>query len=191
MKQLLIIVLVFLSIRSVSLAQVNIDSLNGVWNDESQPDTTRFKAMKIISWDGYLFTNPDTAYTLLDELIELAKSKGNKKWEARALNIQGVSFIVRGNFSLALDHDLRSLKLYTEINFKEGMAHNYNDIGVIYKNLEQPPKALEYFTKALEIRFEIGANANIPSSYNNIGVIYSIQGKNQKALEFFKKAIRL
>ncbi|HIN40443.1 MAG TPA: hypothetical protein EYM84_09245, partial [Flavobacteriales bacterium] len=41
---------------------VNLDSLWGVWNDKSQPDTNRLKAMNKIAWDGYLYSQPDSAF---------------------------------------------------------------------------------------------------------------------------------
>ena len=37
-------------------AQVNLDSLWSVWNDTTQADTNRLKAMKKIAWDGYLYS---------------------------------------------------------------------------------------------------------------------------------------
>ena len=128
-----LIVSIFLIIGFSSSAQINLDSLYQVWQDKNQEDSARFKAMESFAWDGYLFTKPDTAYILMEELKVLAQQKENKKWEARALGIQGVGFIVQGNFSLALEHDLKSLKIYKEIDFKEGIAHSFNDIGVIYK----------------------------------------------------------
>ncbi|MFT6947307.1 MAG: signal transduction histidine kinase, partial [Vicingaceae bacterium] len=189
MKNLILILFLFIGFNAT--AQLNLDSLNHVWLEETQPDSSRFKAIESIIWDGLLFKRPDTAFILLQEFKKFAQEKENKKWEARALGIMGVYFINQGNFSLALEHDLKSLKIYEEIGFKEGIGHSYNDIGVIYKNLGNPDKALEYFTQALEIRLDIGVMTNIPSSYNNIGVIHSIQGNNLEAIKFFKKGIDL
>jgi len=60
MKKLLSILLFAFSFQLSSFAQqTNLDSLHQVWLDETQPDTTRFKAF---IWHGYLFTNPDTAF---------------------------------------------------------------------------------------------------------------------------------
>jgi adenylate cyclase len=169
--------------------KLNVDSLNQVWSDVSLPDSARFKAMEAIIWEGYLFTKPDTAFILLEKFKEVAKQKGNKQWEARALNMQGVYFVILGNFSLALEYDVKGLKIYEQIGHKEGIANSFNDIGVIYKNLDQPSKALDYFTRALEMRIEIKVKDHIPSSYNNIGVIHSILGNELEAIKFFIKSI--
>ncbi|HIO72938.1 MAG TPA: hypothetical protein EYN38_07535, partial [Flavobacteriales bacterium] len=75
---------------------VSLDSLWGVWNDKTQPDTNRLKAMKKIAWDGYLFSQPDSAFYFAQLQYELAEATGNKKWMANALNTQGATFYIHG-----------------------------------------------------------------------------------------------
>jgi hypothetical protein len=68
MKKLLSILLFAFSFQLSSFAQqTNLDSLHQVWLDETQPDTTRFKAFKDFIWHGYLFTSPDTAFALAEK----------------------------------------------------------------------------------------------------------------------------
>ncbi|HIA36592.1 MAG TPA: hypothetical protein EYN89_07615 [Flavobacteriales bacterium] len=71
---------------------VNLDSLWGVWNDKSQHDTMRLKAMQEISWEGYLFSQPDSSFYLAGLQLNLAEETGNKHWIASALNTQGATF---------------------------------------------------------------------------------------------------
>ena len=59
MKKLLFLLLM---LPAFPYAQVNLDSLWEVWNDSSKPDTSRLKAMGEISWEGYLFTDTDSAF---------------------------------------------------------------------------------------------------------------------------------
>jgi len=69
----------------LSLASaVNLDSLWGVWNDKSQPDTNRLKAMHKIAWNGYLYSQPDSTYYFAQMEYELAEATGNKKQMADA-----------------------------------------------------------------------------------------------------------
>ena len=84
---------IFLLLLSFSSkAQVNLDSLWGVWNDKTQPDTNRLKAMKRIAWDGYLFSQPDSAFYFAQKGYDFAEATNHKKWMATSLNMQGVSF---------------------------------------------------------------------------------------------------
>lgn len=46
----------FLCLSISSIGQVNLDSLWAVWEDPSQPDTSRLQAKHKIAWDGYLFS---------------------------------------------------------------------------------------------------------------------------------------
>ena len=55
----------FISFFGGIKAQVNLDSLFGVWNDETKADTSRLKAMHKIAWDGYLNTKPDSTFYYL------------------------------------------------------------------------------------------------------------------------------
>ena len=60
-------------------AQVNLDSLWAVWEDSSQPDSSRIKALQTIAWDGYLYTQPDSTYYFAQLMYDFAKEKGIKK----------------------------------------------------------------------------------------------------------------
>jgi hypothetical protein len=94
----------------VSQAQTNLDSLYGVWNDKTQPDTSRLKAMHDIAWDGYLFSQPDSAFYFAQMQYDLAEKSALKKQMAGALNTQGISFAIRGNYPKALDLLPKELK---------------------------------------------------------------------------------
>lgn len=45
-----------------SLSKHVSDSLWGVWKNEKQGDKIRFDALYNRSWNGYLFTQPDSAF---------------------------------------------------------------------------------------------------------------------------------
>ena len=87
-----------------STAQVNLDSLWNVWNDKTQADTSRLKAMQKIAWNGYLYSQPDSAFHFAQMQYDLAESIGNKKHMANALNIQGISFSIRDDHTKAIDY---------------------------------------------------------------------------------------
>ncbi|MHB1278567.1 MAG: hypothetical protein ACYC1Q_09215 [Bacteroidia bacterium] len=59
-KYLIVFLLVWIGQGAV--AQINIDSLNGVWNDKTAADTTRLDALQKITWEVYLFSMPDSGF---------------------------------------------------------------------------------------------------------------------------------
>jgi len=170
MKKILLVCFLCLSITSPG--QVNLDRLWAVWNDTIQPDTTRLKAMSDFAWSGYLFSQPDSAYHFAQLEYDFAKSKGLKNQMANALNTQGVSLFLRGNYTSAIDYYTRSLTIKEEIGYKRGIAASLNNIGIIYKYQGDYAKAIDYYTRSLAIREEFGDKKGIAGSLNNIGIIY-------------------
>ena len=79
--------------------------------------------------------------------------------------------------------DEASLKIYEEIGSKKGIAACYNNIGLIYKLLDNYPEALQNHFAALKIYEEMGNKSGITRSYNNIGIIYMYQGNYPDALK--------
>ena len=157
-------------------SQVNIDSLMTVWNDTSQPDTIRLDAMNKIAWDGYLFSQPDSAFYFAQQEYDFAKSKGLKNKIADALNIQGSSFYIQDDYANAIDYYTRSLSIREEIGDKKGIAITLNNIGNIYAEQGDYASAIDFYTRSLAIMEEIGDKMGIASSLNNIGIIYKDQG---------------
>ena len=171
-----------------SIAQ-NIDSLWVIYNNKSQPDTNRLKALQTIS-KSYITNNPDTSIILAEQLLALANSSPsgkNKKWIATAYNLIGVALKNEGNFPKALEYQLKSATINEEIGEKKALSACYNSIGVIYYNQANYPKALEYYLKSLAICEEINNTKGIGNCYTNIGLVYKEQLNYTKALDYYFK----
>ena len=70
------------------------------------------------------------------------------------------------------------------------IATAYHDIGEVYRNLCDYPKAFEYNIKAFDIRKKLLGEKHVDTaeSYNDTGLVYIFQGKYDKASELFQKA---
>ena len=175
---------------SFANAQVNLDSLWGVWNDASAPDSSRAQALYSIAMNGYVYSHPDSAFLFAQMLYDFASEKGLKREMANALSTQGISFHFRGEFPKALEYYLRGLEIQEEISDKTGMAKNLNNIGIIYANRGDYPKAVEYYQQSLEIKKEIADTSGIAAAMNNIGLIYMNNGDYPRALEYFQGSLK-
>lgn len=190
MRKLILIILI--SSLGYSLnAQTNLDSLWNIWNDNTQADTTRLKAIDDIAWNGYLFSQPDSAFYFAQMQYDLAEKSGLKKEMAGALNTQGISLNVRGDYPKALDYFQRSLELYEEIGNKSGIASSLGNIGAVYQNQGNILNALDHFQRSLKIKEEIGDKKGISTSLNNIGLIYMDQGDYPKALDYHQRSLKI
>src|ERR1017187_10506456 len=64
-------------------------------------------------------------------------------------------------------------------------------IGLIYSNLGEEQKALDYHNQALPLRRAAGDRAGEAATLNNIGNVYADLGENQKALDYHSQALTL
>jgi len=191
MKNTIILFTIFISsILGVS-AQVNLDSLWTVWNDPNQPDTSRLKAMHKIAWNGYIYSQPDSAFYFAQLQYDYAKDNGFKKQMANALNTQGVSFWVQSNYASAIDYYTRSLAINEQIGDKNGIANSLNNIGVAYYEQGAYASAIDYYTRSLVIGEEIGDKSKIANSLGNIGLIYKNQGDYAKAIDYHTRCLTI
>lgn len=66
----------------------------------------------------------------------------------------------------------------------------YNNLGIIYEQLNDKDNAIKYHTKALVLRKQIKGNTREQlHSYNNLGVVYMRNSNYDKAIKYFKKAL--
>ena len=191
MKRSIILLCIIIGNVLVAFAQVNLDSLWAVWNDASQPDTIRLKAIQNVAWKGFLHSKPDSAFRLAQAQYEFAKERGLKPFMAGALNTQGVSQHIQSNYDKAIHFYLASLEIRDEIDDKVGYSRTCNNIGLIYYRRRNYVNAFEYFNESLKIKEELGDKKGVASTLNNIGNIYLAQHNYPKANEYYLKSLRI
>jgi adenylate cyclase len=175
----------------ISSAQQNLDSLYLVWQDQTQGDSFRAKAYKDYIWKGFLFSDPDSAFILADELIAFGMKMNYPKGQAIGLNIKGVSKHLKGDYPKALDYYSQSLKINKQLDDQKGIASSLINIGSIYSNQGDNPKALDYYSQSLKIFKQLDDQKGIANSINNIGNIYFDQGDYSKALDYFSQSLKI
>jgi two-component system NarL family sensor kinase len=111
------------------------------------------------------------------------KSYSELTWQYRSVN--RVKAIYYGN---------KGISLAKKINYKEGLAQVYNDLGIIYYDIEKYDTAIHLYNEAMVIRRMLNDDLGIAKLYNKIGIIYQRQGKfsdalynQQNALSLFEK----
>ncbi len=184
-----VLLIIFTLSNIPAISQVKLDSLWSVWEDETAPDSSRAEAMNLISWNGYLYSQPDSAFYFAQLLYDFSEERGMKGQMARALNTQGVTHYVRSDYITAMDYYQRSLEITEETGDARRMASVLNNIGLIYSRKGYNPKALQYYQRSLGIYEEIGDSSRIAATLNNIGVICVDQGDYPRAMEYFQQCL--
>jgi tetratricopeptide (TPR) repeat protein len=175
----------------IGQAQTNLDSLYSVWQDQTQTDSIRSAAYHDYIWKGFLFSNPDTAFVLAEDLVGFGQEKRYLNAQTEGYNIQGVSYAIRSNNNKALEYFHLGLKIHEETGNKNGMSSSLNNLGNIYISQSNYPKALANFHRSLKIFEEIGNKKGKANVLSNIGNIYESQSKLTKALEYYLRSLKI
>ena len=136
MKLFRIIILGFLLSFSFSfLAQKNLDSLYNVWKDTFYDQGKRLESV-----DALIFrlksSFADSAISLSESMYSLAVACNNKKKQAKALNLKGISLTILNRNTEALQFYRKSLEYYKNINDTNGIIAVNNNIGILYNKRE-------------------------------------------------------
>ncbi|PCH67891.1 MAG: hypothetical protein COC01_04800 [Bacteroidetes bacterium] len=74
---------------------------------------------------------------------------------------------------------------------KRSAARSLSIIGIIYRNIGDNVKALDFLFQALKLKKDIEDNTGIITSLNSIGAVYLSQLNYDLAIEYFKKSLAL
>lgn len=169
----------------------HLDSLYTVYQDKSSHDTLRLEAFKLYIWDGYIFSNPDSAEILSREMLEFAQQRSNLTYQSDALRLIGVAFLIRGDYVSSAEYYRMALKLREHLGDKSRIASSLNDIGGIYQNQGDLQTAKEHYQRSLAMFKEINDKAGLSRSYNNLAAIYDAMGERDSLLYFFELSLEL
>jgi class 3 adenylate cyclase/Tfp pilus assembly protein PilF len=190
MKNTTLILFLFFGF-SYSNAQVNLDSMYNVWQERTKTDSTRISAFTEYIYKGYLYSKPDTAIVLANELLEFSIQKDNVKGQIEALGIKGVGYQFKSDYTASLANIQKGYDVAEAAGDKQGMANALNAMGITYFTLSDYSTTLDYYQRSLKIYQEIGDNRGISSAYNNMGHTYETQGEYVKALDYNERSLKI
>jgi tetratricopeptide (TPR) repeat protein len=119
---------------------------------------------------GYLKINPGASRAVASHVLEVASRIKYTRGYARALTVMGNSYWYEGMYEFAQNHYLLAARQYQSINDSVGLGQTYNNIGEVYKKLNEFGKALEYLLKSTELKKKDSSTTAI--TLYNIGELY-------------------
>jgi tetratricopeptide (TPR) repeat protein len=180
-------------------AQCNkIDSLLLALENANQ-DSTKVNTLANLCWEYRLCGDLAKSKAYGEKGISLGEESEYIEGQVLCYNNVGVLFKDKSQFDSALimfdkgmdlvqillDSDdsevIRKGKLY-----KAKLLGNY---GVVYLQLGNFTKALDYYFECLKIFEQLNDRFKIAQTYSNIGDVYKIWNDNSKALEYYNKAV--
>ena len=140
------------------------------------------------------------------QVLSVGSDEGSRefaKYEViRTIDNIGIVYLEQGDDTQALSHFLKSLKMaeallnaskdnHSNKKAKKQIANTLGNIGVVYDDQNDYPKALDYHTKAFEMAKDIGNKELQAGNLGNIGSIYHELGDYSKALDYYFKALHI
>ncbi len=172
-------------------AQYNLDSLYGVWLNQSMPDSNRVRAYNNYIFDGFMFSNPDTVAFMATELHKYADEQSFPEAAARGHMLEGVAHYVLANFKQALASYQLSLEIFERVGDSEDLEDVMLNMSLIYSLEGSYGLALEYNDKCFELARDRGDKSRMASALLNSGIIYLEQGNITRALEYLQNSLKL
>ncbi|WP_053978559.1 adenylate/guanylate cyclase domain-containing protein [Mangrovimonas xylaniphaga] len=168
-------------------SQVNLDSLYTIWKDHTLQDSIRTKAYSDYIWDGYLFSQPDSAFILAEKLVAFGQTAKYPRAEFAGYTIQGVSWVNRSEYQKTLQYYLKALEIAKQMGHPAALSIAYNNVGSVYHDKGEYTKALDHYIKSLKFK----EPKQMGTTLNNIGTIYLNQGNYTKALEYTLQSLEI
>lgn len=172
-------------------AQVNIDSLRAIATDTNRPDSVRFTAYYDLVWDGYLFSEPDTAFELGRKLQREAKARNNNVFVARANELMAASCYVRGDMRKALLHYDTALAQHKKNRDDDGYADVITNMAGMRSALGERDEALRLYAEGLAIHERIKDSVSIANDLNSIGTVHMARGDHARAMDLYMRGLSL
>ncbi len=114
-------------------------------------DTSRVNSMVSLCF-AYRSFKLDSSLLSGEKALNLARKIKFTKGEINALNALSGSFRIQGDMPKFLDFRIKALKILEENFPTMDKSELWNGIGLVYLEINDYPKALDYFRKALSIR---------------------------------------
>ena len=134
----------------------------------------------------------DSAKVMFEESLQFSIDNNFLDHHEHSLNNLGMYSWNKGNYQGALDYYFQSLKLGEadqKGDSQKLLDANYNNIGLIYQDMELYDKAIPYHEKALKIRIKKNFAQGMAASYNNLGICFTKAKKYKQAEKSLKKGM--
>ncbi|MBK8948968.1 MAG: sensor histidine kinase [Flavobacteriales bacterium] len=175
----------------MATGHTGLDSLRALAFDRTTPDSLRFTAFYDLVWDGYLFSDPDSAYILGTSLRREARAKNNKVFEARASELFAAVWYVRGDMRTALLHYDTALALHKRNMDHDGQADVLTNMASMLSYLGDLDSALALYNEGLALHERLRDSAGIATDLNALGRVQMLRGDHARAVELYMRSLSI
>ena len=172
-------------------AQTIQDSLWSVWQDNGTADTARLHALHDLTINQLLVSEPDSAITLVDEALQLARQSGLVKEQAKALLLRGRAYNLKGAYDEAHLDIKRCIEVFDSIEAVSHLAEAYKHLGNLYQDELQYDSASLAFDMSIAIFSEQSDSAGIALILHRKVYTATNQAEYAEAMQYAVDALRI
>lgn len=200
--QLKIFLLFFTLVKTIGVEaqQTQIDSLILVCKGAKPDSAGAFVRLKLAA--AYSKNaNQDSAIAVSSRALAIGKKLHSPLIIGSALNNMSWYNYEKGEAAKSLEQGNQAVKIWDSLAsdpnaFKDSMINRarsstFGNLGTIYRNQGNAPKALECLIKAIKITELLNDQDQTARHLGNIGLIYSDQKDYDKALQYYFKALKI
>ena len=166
------------------------DSLRLIWEDESTPDTTRFKALETYR-DLYSHAQPDSALIYMDYYYQLGNKKQAYRQVYRALNEKGNIYRNKRQLDSALNYYREATIVAKELNNPVLQAIITGNIGNVFYEQKKYLEATREYSNALQVFQEEKDKEGEARILTSLGSVNNAIGNYELALEYYQKSLKI
>ncbi|MFO7829797.1 MAG: tetratricopeptide repeat protein, partial [Bacteroidales bacterium] len=139
------------------------------------------------------FASVDPGITMLysDSAIKLSEKINDSLRLAHSITRKGITHFYLGDYNGALDNYFLSISIKENMGKVELMWLEYNNIGLVLRNIEQNREALQYFKLALQSVEETENKFFEATIWNNIGISHRGLKQYEAAKIAYEKALSI
>ena len=169
----------------------NLDSLYSVWEDESQPDSTRIMAFGRYINLGFQYSNPDSAIVLIEQMLEFSEESNFDLGKSSALNLMGNIYLDKNLYAKSLEYFEKIISLRKDNATNKELSSIYNNMGSVYSATGDNDKAIEHYKKSLAIFRKMNNKKGVAGLLNNIGSIYKNESRDEEAKDYYDESLKI
>ncbi len=181
-------------LQSISLGNKELfTKANWLLYEQAEKEKDTFHLAEV-NWNFgdyyYSIEKLDSAYYYYKKAQKLYKTRGDNYYEAKMFSNMANIKSYYGDYTGSEVLYFKALEVFKKLNRTKSLFGTYNNLAIVYKNLGEYDKAIEYNTKAEEylrgIKDEFFYKEGI---LNNYGLIFQKKKEYVKALVYFHQAI--
>ncbi|MDX1908910.1 MAG: histidine kinase dimerization/phosphoacceptor domain -containing protein [Bacteroidia bacterium] len=189
-KTSLLLALAFTLLTPSLPAQGSLQRLLSIWNDASQPDTTRFGAMDSIVRKVYQ-NQPDSALYYAEIQHHWAVARKNPVWMGLSMQRQAEATAALGDNARAAEKFEQALKWLRPSAQKKEVASAVISLGMVYRTQGDFVKAQEWVLEGLNLSEAAGDKKGQANALYALSVIYLDEGDLETALKYAQQGLLL